>query len=122
VQSEHFNFYSVGVMTELYFKWPFNSWRTIFFLYVMFFIQLPLSCERIFFLHYVGNPRTQEDGYGKYRISNPSRKRRRRETDAQFKGSNQNSILNLIDTVVFLMKVNAQLGGRSFIKRFLEFV
>jgi hypothetical protein len=71
----------------------------------MFFIQLPLSCERIFFLHHVGNPRTQEDGYGKYRISNPSRKRRRRETDTQFKGSNQNSILNLIDTVVFWMKV-----------------
>jgi len=47
----------------------------------MFFIQVPLSCERIFFLHYFGNPRTQEDGYEKYRISNPSRKRRRRETD-----------------------------------------
>ncbi|KAG6621726.1 hypothetical protein I3842_Q013900 [Carya illinoinensis] len=36
-----------------------------------------------FFLHYFGNPRTQSYGYVKYRIGNPSRKRR--ETDTQFK-------------------------------------
>jgi hypothetical protein len=86
----------------------------------MFFIQVPLSCERIFFLHYFGNPRTQEDVYEKYRISNPSRKRRRRETDTQFKGSNQNSILNLIDTVVFSMKVMHSLEGGLSLKGFLK--
>ncbi|KAG8634275.1 hypothetical protein MANES_17G022694v8 [Manihot esculenta] len=42
-----------------------------------------------FFLHYFGNPRTQSYGYIKYRISNPSRKRR--EMDTQFKVSKQNS-------------------------------
>ena len=55
-----------------------------------------------FFLHYFGNPRTQSYGYGKYRISNPSRKRR--ETDTQFKVSKQNSILDIIDTYRILWK------------------
>lgn len=53
-------------------------------------------------LHYFGNPRTQSYGYVKYRISNPSRKRR--ETDTQFKVSKQNSILDLIDTYIILWK------------------
>ena len=53
-------------------------------------------------LHYFGNPRTQSYGYVKYRISNPSRKRR--ETDTQFKVSKQNSILDLIDTYRILWK------------------
>jgi hypothetical protein len=45
---------------------------------------------------------TQSYGYGKYRISNPSRKRR--ETDTQFKVSKQNSILHLIDTYRIMWK------------------
>ncbi|KAJ4825617.1 hypothetical protein Tsubulata_039188 [Turnera subulata] len=55
-----------------------------------------------FFLHYFGDPRTKSYGYGKYRISNPSRKRR--ETDTQFRVSKQNSILDLIDTYRILRK------------------
>ena len=55
-----------------------------------------------FFLHYFGNPRTQSYGYVKYRISNPSRKRR--ETATQFKVSKQNSILDLIDPYRILWK------------------
>ncbi|RZC81258.1 hypothetical protein C5167_043822 [Papaver somniferum] len=55
-----------------------------------------------FFLHYFGNPRTQSYGYVKYRISNPSRKRR--ETNTQFKVSKQNSILDLIDTYRIMWK------------------
>ena len=54
------------------------------------------------YLQYFGNPRTQSYGYVKYRISNPSRKRR--ETDTQFKVSKQNSILDLIDTYRILWK------------------
>lgn len=53
-------------------------------------------------LHYFGNPRTRSYGYVKYRISNPSRKRK--ETDTQFKVSKQNSILDLIDTYRILWK------------------
>ncbi|KAI5638057.1 hypothetical protein M9H77_14492 [Catharanthus roseus] len=55
-----------------------------------------------FFLHYFGNLRTQSYGYVKYRISNPSRKGRERDT--QFKVSKQNSILDLIDTYRILRK------------------
>uniref|UniRef100_F6HT00 Uncharacterized protein n=1 Tax=Vitis vinifera TaxID=29760 RepID=F6HT00_VITVI len=54
------------------------------------------------FLHYFGNPRTQSYGYVKYRISNPSRKRR--ETDTQCKVSKQNSILDLMDTYRIMWK------------------
>ena len=53
-------------------------------------------------LHYFENPRTQSYGYVKYRISNPSKKRR--ETDTQFQVSKQNSILDLIDTYRILWK------------------
>ena len=53
-------------------------------------------------LHYFENPRTQSYGYVKYRISNPSKKRR--ETDTQFQVSKQNSILDLIDTYRSLRK------------------
>ncbi|KAH0446896.1 hypothetical protein IEQ34_024274 [Dendrobium chrysotoxum] len=53
-----------------------------------------------FSLHYFGNPRTRSYGYVKYRISNPSRKRR--ETDTQLKV--KNSILDLIDTYRILWK------------------
>lgn len=42
-------------------------------------------------------------GYVKYRISNPSRKKKR-ETDTQLKVSKQNSILDLIDTYRILWK------------------
>ncbi|KAJ4848579.1 hypothetical protein Tsubulata_043577 [Turnera subulata] len=55
-----------------------------------------------FFLHYFGDPRTKLYGYGKYRISNLSTKRR--ETDTQFRVSKQNSILDLIDTYRILRK------------------
>ena len=41
-------------------------------------------------------------GYGKYKISDPSGKRR--ETDTQFKVSKQNSILDLIDPYRILWK------------------
>ena len=41
-------------------------------------------------------------GYGKYRISNTSRKRM--ETDTQFKVSKQNSILDFIETYRILWK------------------
>lgn len=53
-------------------------------------------------LHYFENPRTQSYGYVKYKISNPSKKRR--ETDTQFQVSKQNSILDLIDTYRILRK------------------
>nr|AFK49064.1 unknown [Lotus japonicus] len=53
-------------------------------------------------LHYFENLRTQSYGYVKYRISNPSKKRR--ETDTQFQVSKQNSILDLIDTYRILRK------------------
>ena len=53
-------------------------------------------------LHYFENPRTQSYGYVKYRISNPSKKRR--ETDTQVQVSKQNSILDLIDTYRILRK------------------
>lgn len=42
-------------------------------------------------------------GYVKYRISNPSRKKKK-ETDTQLKVSKQNSILDLIDTYRILWK------------------
>jgi hypothetical protein len=51
---------------------------------------------------FFGNPRTRSYGYVKYKISNPSRKRR--ETDTQLKVSKQNSILDLIDTYRILWK------------------
>ncbi|KAF3784770.1 hypothetical protein EJ110_NYTH28696 [Nymphaea thermarum] len=47
--------------------------------------------------------KTGSYGYVKYRISNPSSKRR--ETDTQFQVNKQNSILNLIDTYRILWKV-----------------
>ena len=52
--------------------------------------------------NYFGNLRTRSYGYGKYRISDPSGKRR--ETDTQFKVSKQNSILDLIDPYRILWK------------------
>ncbi|KAK7376252.1 hypothetical protein VNO78_34838 [Psophocarpus tetragonolobus] len=55
-------------------------------------------------LHYFRNPRTQSYGYVKYRISNPSRKRKGGETDTQFQVSKQNSILDIIDTYRILWK------------------
>ena len=51
---------------------------------------------------YFGNLRTRSYGYGKYRISGPSGKRR--ETDTQFKVSKQNSIFDLIDPYRILWK------------------
>ena len=56
-----------------------------------------------FFLHYFENPSSQLYGYVKYRISNPSRKRR--ETNTQWKVSKHNSILDLMDTYRILWKV-----------------
>ncbi|KAI5677026.1 hypothetical protein M9H77_07976 [Catharanthus roseus] len=60
------------------------------------FVRSNSNDSKHFFLHYFRNLRTQSYGYVKYRISNPSRKGRERNT--QFKVSKQNSILDLIDT------------------------
>ncbi|KAF3775326.1 hypothetical protein EJ110_NYTH50739 [Nymphaea thermarum] len=55
-----------------------------------------------FFLYYFRNPKTRSYEYLKYKIFNPSRKRR--ETDTQFQVSKHNSLLDLIDTYRFLWK------------------
>ncbi|KAH0440101.1 hypothetical protein IEQ34_025750 [Dendrobium chrysotoxum] len=49
-------------------------------------------------------PKTRSYGYVKYRISNPSRKRRETDTQLKVKLSKQNSILDLIDTYRILWK------------------
>ena len=64
--------------------------------------QIAMIRSTSFYITRFRNPRTQSYGYVKYRISNPSRKRR--ETDTQFKVSKQNSILDLIDTYRILWK------------------
>src|SRR6185437_7540771 len=68
-----------------------------------YFVRVNKQFETLLFpLHYFGNLRTRSYGYGKYRISDPSGKRR--ETDTQFKVSKQNSILDLIDPYRILWK------------------
>ena len=64
--------------------------------------QIAMIRSTSFYITRFRNPRTRSYGYVKYRISNPSRKRR--ETDTQFKVSKQNSILDLIDTYRILWK------------------
>ena len=64
--------------------------------------QIAMIRSTSFYITRFRNPRTRSYGYAKYKISNPSRKRR--ETDTQFKVSKQNSILDLIDTYRILWK------------------
>ncbi|KAL0906111.1 hypothetical protein M5K25_024577 [Dendrobium thyrsiflorum] len=53
----------------------------------------PIAMIRSTFpLHYFENPRTRSYGYVKYKISNPSRKRRETDTQLKVKVSKQNSI------------------------------
>nr|YP_010204927.1 ribosomal protein S12 [Leymus duthiei]UAV85468.1 ribosomal protein S12 [Leymus duthiei] len=59
------------------------------------------TCARVYTIN-PKKPNSASYGYGKYRISDPSGKRR--ETDTQFKVSKQNSILDLIDPYRILWK------------------
>nr|YP_010204761.1 ribosomal protein S12 [Leymus multicaulis]YP_010204805.1 ribosomal protein S12 [Leymus multicaulis]YP_010204844.1 ribosomal protein S12 [Leymus racemosus]YP_010204888.1 ribosomal protein S12 [Leymus racemosus]YP_010204971.1 ribosomal protein S12 [Leymus duthiei]YP_010205010.1 ribosomal protein S12 [Elymus hystrix]YP_010205054.1 ribosomal protein S12 [Elymus hystrix]YP_010205093.1 ribosomal protein S12 [Elymus virginicus]YP_010205137.1 ribosomal protein S12 [Elymus virginicus]QKZ94763.1 len=60
------------------------------------------TCARVYTINPKKPNSARSYGYGKYRISDPSGKRR--ETDTQFKVSKQNSILDLIDPYRILWK------------------
>lgn len=82
--------------------------------------QIAMIRSTSFYITRFRNPRTRSYGYVKYKISNPSRKRR--ETDTQFKVSKQNSILDLIDidTYRILWKAVKPTNQSFFLSRILD--